>query len=978
MKKTVKLGIITVIASFMSLFGLSVIWCLRTWRRLSMDELIYELSAPLRGTGSDMISRFIVNCLIPTVVIVATVVFFGIYKKKSQIMKWWLILSVVFAVSSAAVLFNKLNAYEYLVNMGEESTFIEDNYVDPGEVKLKFPEKKRNLIYIFLESMEITFSDIENGGGFDESMIPELTKLAEDNECFSGDDKLNGACVTNWTSWTIGGMFAQTSGLPLKISIQGNSMSEVDDFFPGVTCLGDILEKEGYNQELLIGSDATFGGRNHFFVAHGKYDLHDYNYALDNGIIPKGYNVFWGYEDEKLFENAKADLLELSKKDRPFNLTMLTVDTHFPDGYVCGRCENRFGKNQYANVIACSDKQIKEFVDWIQAQDFYDDTTVIICGDHTTMNDTFCDGISNEYERRTYTTIINPATEKKRKDTIKYATIDMFPTTLAAMGVDIKGNRLGLGTNLFSGEKTLLEKYGCPEVNAIFDKKSAFMEKMSGITDLEAKRHRKKSLFPHATADIDVTMYDKFSKKIIVKVDNIENIEMSDDVTATLYDVDKNEVASYKMNFGVDRSYTCEVDISSLEDRNGTVTIETGEDDGAWLGEISGDLSVQAHENIIDYIDLLEKEGNIAVLFASNGDFTSNAPEKDLSAIKELGINLKLEGEDDIGFFAVVDSPSIVYGSEYKDISYDGVFVGNDVEYHIESDSSGDCCIEIAGEDYAVNEKGLNCVVYDYDQGKVIDSACFDLDYAGNIDILANVDMHIDQYENAKIILENLSEYDIGDITVQVWDKDNYRKPLTIPMEADSGEKNIFSAEANIKNIDIKDAFIEITCHDTSGMQHKLYDWKGDLNLLKKELPEYLDYIRSMDDVTIIMSVKDDMWLSEDKEVVNALGKFGISEFSDIKEHEAYYAIVNNDGITENHSVDALTCDNEYKNMKYSVSSAGWDAGYYSFISINNEEPFMGERGINIAVYDTKNKRVIDRTTYRYVHLGGEKKMFVR
>ena len=34
----------------------------------------------------------------------------------------------------------------------------------------------------------------------------------------------------------------------------------------------------------------------------------------------------------------------------------------------------------------------------------------------------------------------------------------MFPTVLEAMNMDIEGHRLGLGTSLFSSEKTLLER----------------------------------------------------------------------------------------------------------------------------------------------------------------------------------------------------------------------------------------------------------------------------------------------------------------------------------------------------------------------------------------------------------------------------------------------------------------------------------------------------------------------------------------
>ena len=46
-----------------------------------------------------------------------------------------------------------------------------------------------------------------------------------------------------------------------------------------------------------------------------------------------------------------------------------------------------------------------------------------------------------------------------------FSTMDMFPTTLAALGVQIDGNRLGLGTNLFSGQKTLPEKLGRGYIN---------------------------------------------------------------------------------------------------------------------------------------------------------------------------------------------------------------------------------------------------------------------------------------------------------------------------------------------------------------------------------------------------------------------------------------------------------------------------------------------------------------------------------
>lgn len=74
---------------------------------------------------------------------------------------------------------------------------------------------------------------------------------------------------------------------------------------PGVYSIGDILEKNGYQNLLLLGSDANFAGRKTYFQQHGNYQILDYNYAIEHKWIPSDYHVWWGYEDKKLFGNAK-------------------------------------------------------------------------------------------------------------------------------------------------------------------------------------------------------------------------------------------------------------------------------------------------------------------------------------------------------------------------------------------------------------------------------------------------------------------------------------------------------------------------------------------------------------------------------------------------------------------------------------------------------------------------------------------------
>ena len=130
---------------------------------------------------------------------------------------------------------------------------------------------------------------------------------------------------------------------------------------------------------------------------------------------------------------------------------MLTVDTHHPDGYKCEDCEDIY-ENPYANVLTCSDKRICEFLDWLKEQDFYEDTTIVVTGDHCSMNKSLTAEIDSSYGRKTLSFYINPAAENKAPDKFRdYSTLDLFPTTIAALGADIEGDKLGLGVNLFSG-----------------------------------------------------------------------------------------------------------------------------------------------------------------------------------------------------------------------------------------------------------------------------------------------------------------------------------------------------------------------------------------------------------------------------------------------------------------------------------------------------------------------------------------------
>lgn len=482
-------------------------WVLDTWGLLSIDEIIFHLKVPLDGTNSDVVLDGI-NACVPLAVLVLFLSIFliiGLRNKHGKCMIALFLVAVIACGSAgraAYEVYDELDVKEYLVSQKKESHFIEQNYVDPRTTKITFPEQKRNLIYIYLESMESTFASKGDGGGLDFNCIPELTTLAEENTNFSNSDKLGGGYPAYGGTWTMAGIFSQTSGIPIKNSEQTDdvnaTLAEQSSFSSQARNLEDILADEGYNQCFMIGSDATFGGRRAYFESHGKgqTEICDYNTAKENGQIPEDYYVWWGYEDQKLFANAQEKLTELSSKDEPFNFTMLTVDTHFEDGYVCEQCQNEFGDNQYANVMACSSRQVDAFVKWIQQQPFYENTTIVISGDHLTMDSDFCNDVSEDYERSVYNLFINLPegldTSFEKTHNREFATLDMFPTTLAAMGVTIEGDRLALGVNLFSDEQTLTEQYGRKGLDKELMKKSKFYDMLINDVDIDALQKKRK------------------------------------------------------------------------------------------------------------------------------------------------------------------------------------------------------------------------------------------------------------------------------------------------------------------------------------------------------------------------------------------------------------------------------------------------------------------------------------------------------
>lgn len=492
-------GVIKIVSTILFFVGcvlyFATIWTSDTFGKLTGDQIVVNMLSPAAGSDTSTYITVAEGPVFSTLLFTTLFVFFD-FGKFSLLIKGktyfseglkrtlCLILSVAVLGGSLCFGYSHCSLYKIFNGYFVESQTLEDIYVNPQKTKITFPKKKRNLIHIYLESLENSFFSKELGGFMDMNLMPELEKLSYSGVVFSNNEGFFGGPLEGTgTQWSCASMVNQTTGLPMKMPAESNSYSNDESFLPGAYTLTDLLHDQGYEQTVMFGANAAFGGLKTYYTTHGGVKVFDYEYAKENGLIPQDYRVWWGYEDDKLYEYAKDEITRLYKTGKPFNFTMETADTHMPNGYLSKNAPTPYD-NQYANVIAYSTSQASGFIKWIMKQPFYENTTIVIIGDHISMETNFFKhyNFTEDYLRTQYNCIINPAKSVANpKESVtrnrKWSNWDYFPTIVASLGGKIDGDRLGVGTNLFSGKKTVFEEFGVDYINKEFEKKSKLYNK---------------------------------------------------------------------------------------------------------------------------------------------------------------------------------------------------------------------------------------------------------------------------------------------------------------------------------------------------------------------------------------------------------------------------------------------------------------------------------------------------------------------
>jgi len=311
----------------------------------------------------------------------------------------------------------------------------------------------KNLVLIYLEGLESLYTREEVFPG----LTPSLDALAQAGLRFPALRQVPG------TGWTMGGLVASQCGTPLLIdgAAHGNDIMH-NGFLDGAVCLGDVLRAAGYRQSFLGGARLEFAGKGAFFDAHG-YDEVLGLLELRRDGAPRDAETWWGLTDEVLFQRAEEKLAALARADRPFNLTLLTLDTHAPSGAPSRSCRPYpHSDNPMLAAVHCTDQLVGRFLHRLATRPAHRDTVVVLLSDHLMMRNAAEPLYPVDAERTLFFTILDG--EHRGLRAVSGTAMDVAPTLLDVLGVEHDAAFLAGSSLVETGKNAAAPEFGDREV----------------------------------------------------------------------------------------------------------------------------------------------------------------------------------------------------------------------------------------------------------------------------------------------------------------------------------------------------------------------------------------------------------------------------------------------------------------------------------------------------------------------------------
>lgn len=248
-----------------------------------------------------------------------------------------------------------------------------DNYFSKkmeGGESFKGISKDKNLIIIQVEALQEFVINAKTPSG--EEITPNLNKLIKESQYF---DNIYAQ---------VGGGNTSDAELLVNTSLYPAKEGAAYFLYPTNTyqSVGNILGQEGYNTYVAHANNPTFWNRAVMYNALGFDEFYsNKRFELDE-------YVGWGLGDTSLYRQT----IEKMNKDEPFYSFMISLSSHYPFKYEyfenyafdVGKYEDTF-IGYYLKAANYADKALGSMIENLKEQNIYEDSLLVIYGDHTAV-----------------------------------------------------------------------------------------------------------------------------------------------------------------------------------------------------------------------------------------------------------------------------------------------------------------------------------------------------------------------------------------------------------------------------------------------------------------------------------------------------------------------------------------------------------------------------------------------------------------
>lgn len=353
---------------------------------------------------------------------------------------------------------NQVRAKASATDLDSVKSYVRNHYAAPND-SLFGIAKGRNVIYIHLESTQqfVMNYKLKDANGVEHEVTPFLNSLYNDKSTYSFDNffhQVKAGKTSDAETLMENSLFGLDQG-SLFTQLGGKNTFEAA---PNI-----LQQTKGYTSAAFHGNVGNFWNRNETYKHLGYNYFFDASYYNTNEKNSFQYGLM-----DKPFLNQSVKYLE--QLQQPFYSKFILVSNHFPYTELAGdeagfplATTSDTTINNYFATENYMDSAIKEFFDYLKASGLYDNSVIVLYGDHYGISnsrnkdlagllgktsDTWTNFDNAQVQRVPYMIHI-PGTTNGGINHTYGGEVDALPTLLHLLGVDTS-KYMQLGQDLLS------------------------------------------------------------------------------------------------------------------------------------------------------------------------------------------------------------------------------------------------------------------------------------------------------------------------------------------------------------------------------------------------------------------------------------------------------------------------------------------------------------------------------------------------